>query len=86
MDWSYPSDQPEMQELYRRAKLGQWNGETYLPWQTSVDPLNPERPLVPKRFLNLDKLADFGVRLSEQGRRSAHGRHRSVDAQSVPSR
>jgi hypothetical protein len=26
-DWTYPSDQPEMQDLYRRAKLGQWNGD-----------------------------------------------------------
>src|SRR4051812_28361717 len=39
-DWSYPHDQPEMLELYRRAKRGQWDGETALPWNTDVDPLD----------------------------------------------
>ena len=34
-DWTYPSDQPEMRELYRRAKAGQWDGETLLAWKTS---------------------------------------------------
>ena len=63
-DWTYPSDQPEMQDLYRRAKLGQWNGDTYLPWHTDVDPENPEVPMVPKRFLNLDKLRDYGIKLT----------------------
>src|SRR5262245_49924600 len=36
-DWSYPSDQPEMRQLYERAKAGQWNGAS-LPWSTDVDP------------------------------------------------
>ena len=26
-DWSYPHDQPEMAELYQRAKTGQWASE-----------------------------------------------------------
>src|SRR6478609_4052944 len=30
-DWTYPQDQPEMRELYRRAKQNQWDGETWLP-------------------------------------------------------
>ena len=63
-DWTYPSDQPEMQDLYRRAKLGQWNGDTYLPWHTDVDPENTEVPILPKRFMNLDKLREFGVKLT----------------------
>ena len=33
-DWSYPHDQPEMAELYRRAKKGQWDGDS-LPWNTT---------------------------------------------------
>lgn len=61
-DWTYPSDQPEMAELYRRAKHGQWDGDS-LPWDVSVDPLNPERPLIPKEFIAFDALEDAGIRL-----------------------
>lgn len=68
-DWSYPQDHTEMQELYRRAKRGQWDGETYLPWATDVDPLNPEVPLLPDNFLDLRVLEDMGVRLNETERR-----------------
>ena len=67
-DWTYPSDQPEMLELYRRAKEGQWNGETYLPWDTDVDPLNPEVPVMPENYINFETLAEFGVRLDERER------------------
>ncbi|MDP3275478.1 MAG: ferritin-like domain-containing protein [Deltaproteobacteria bacterium] len=63
-DWSYPHDHPEMAELYRRAKRGQWDGES-LPWDTSVDPLNPEVPLLPKNFVDLSVLDRFGVHLNE---------------------
>jgi hypothetical protein len=61
-DWSYPADQPAMAELYRRAKQGQWDGEQ-LPWSTSVDPLNPEVPLLPASFVDLGILERHGVRL-----------------------
>ncbi|MAQ14832.1 MAG: hypothetical protein CMN30_08555 [Sandaracinus sp.] len=67
-DWSYPSDQPEMLELYRRAKEGQWNGETYLPWATDVDPLDPEVPVIPEHFLNFDAFEEFGVKLDARER------------------
>ncbi|MBC7170874.1 MAG: ferritin-like domain-containing protein [Polyangiaceae bacterium] len=63
-DWTYPSDQPEMHELYRRAKLGQWNGETYLPWHTSVDPDNAEIPVLPRGFINWSRMEEFGIRLT----------------------
>ncbi len=63
-DWTYPSDHPEMADLYSRAKQGQWDGATDLPWHTSVDPLNPEVPLMPINFLNPDRLHEFGVRLN----------------------
>ncbi|MFW6086243.1 MAG: ferritin-like domain-containing protein [Myxococcota bacterium] len=66
-DWTYPADHPEMRELYRRAKQGQWDGETYLRWDTSVDPLDPERPLLPDYFFNLEMAEEMlGVRFTEK--------------------
>ena len=56
-DWTYPADQPEMAELYRRAKQGQWDSDG-LPWEIDVDPFNYERPLLPERFLDLHTLAN----------------------------
>ncbi len=67
-DWSYPNDQPEMAELYRRAKEGQWNGDS-LPWHTDVDPLDPNVPLLPEEFVSYETLQDFGIRLSPEKRR-----------------
>lgn len=65
-DWSYPHDFPEMAELYRRAKRGQWDAETAVDWGISVDPMDPGVPLIPKDFLGADKLASFGVRLTPE--------------------
>jgi hypothetical protein len=58
-DWTYPSDQPEMRDLYQRAKEGQWDGATYLDWSTDVDPLNPARPIIPEAFLNFALLERY---------------------------
>lgn len=66
-DWSYPDDHAEMRDLYERAKRGQWVSEE-LPWRTEVDPLNPEVPLLPERFLDFDALAALGVRLDHRER------------------
>ncbi|MCZ7677715.1 MAG: hypothetical protein M5U28_02630 [Sandaracinaceae bacterium] len=67
-DWTYPNDFPEMAELYARAKRGQWNGDD-LPWETSVDPLDPTRPLLPEDFFAFDVLEDkTGVRFDEEQR------------------
>jgi hypothetical protein len=63
-DWTYPSDHPEMAELYRRAKAGQWDGETQLPWHLDVDPLNPEVPLLPEEFIDFSIAEAQGLRLS----------------------
>jgi len=63
-DWSYPSDQPEMADLYKRAKEGQWNGDD-LPWGTSVDPLNTELRILPETFIDFDVARGYGVSLSE---------------------
>jgi hypothetical protein len=62
-DWTYPSDQPAMKDLYRRAKAGQWDGEKDLPWSISVDPENPEVPLLPDDFVDWSLLERHGVRL-----------------------
>jgi len=62
-DWSYPSDHPEMRDLYRRAKAGQWDGETLLPWDTSVDPDNPEVPILPASFVDFGVLERHGIKL-----------------------
>ena len=67
-DWSYPSDNPEMRELYTRAKSGQWNSDTTLAWQTSVDPFDPARPLLPEGFLDFEALAGHGITLNAKER------------------
>lgn len=71
-DWTYPSDQPEMAELYRRAKTGQWDGDS-LSWHIDVDPMNPERELLPRDFFSFEGMAEAGVRLTEtEERKLAH--------------
>jgi hypothetical protein len=67
-DWTYPSDQPEMAALYRRAKGAQWDGAS-LPWEISVDPMSPEVAILPERFLDFDHLARLGFVLSGEERR-----------------
>lgn len=63
-DWTYPADQPEMRDLYDRAKEGQWNGAD-LPWNIDVDPENPEVPIIPDKFMDFNKLREMGIRLTE---------------------
>jgi hypothetical protein len=67
-DWTYPSDHPEMADLYRRAKLGQWDGDS-LPWGISVDPFDPEKPLLPESFLNFDEAERLGIKLDASEKR-----------------
>lgn len=62
-DWNYPADQPQMADLYRRAKLGQWDGDD-LPWEISVDPLNPEVPLLPEGFIDFSLFEEYGIKLN----------------------
>ncbi len=35
--WDYERSRPALSKLYEKAKTGQWNGETDLPWETDVD-------------------------------------------------
>jgi hypothetical protein len=67
-DWSYPSDQPAMRELYERAKAGQWNGND-LPWATDVDLERPDVGILPDDFLAFEVLAEYGVHLDARERR-----------------
>ena len=35
--WDYSLARPQLRKLYEKAKVGQWNGTTDLPWDTDVD-------------------------------------------------
>ena len=35
--WDYSLARPNLRRLYEKAKVGQWNGTTDLPWETPVD-------------------------------------------------
>lgn len=70
-DWEYPADNVEMADLYGRAKRGQWDGDD-LDWTTSVDPLNPEVPMLPDDFLDWDSLRAVGIKLNEAEQRRLH--------------
>jgi hypothetical protein len=69
LDWSYPADNADMAELYRRAKQGQWDGATYLPWHIDVDPLSPDAAILPDGFIDTRVLEHCGIRLSAGERR-----------------
>lgn len=62
-DFTYKADHPAMRELYQRAKQNQWDGETRLDWRISVDPENPNVPIIPEAFMNLPALRALGIRL-----------------------
>ncbi len=66
-DWSYPSDDPRLAELYRRAKQGQWDGDE-LPWHTDVDPENWERPIFPDGFIDWKVADELGIKIAEKDR------------------
>ncbi|MEY4340223.1 MAG: hypothetical protein RLZ14_2073 [Actinomycetota bacterium] len=36
--WDYSLQRPALRKLYEKAKTGQWNATTDLPWDTEVDP------------------------------------------------
>jgi len=67
-DWSYPADQPEMADLYRRAKLGQWDGDRDLDWSIDVDPENREVPILPNDFVDWEYGKEIGIHLNDAER------------------
>jgi hypothetical protein len=63
-DWTYPNDHQDMRDLYTRAKEQQWNGDD-LSWHIDVDPENPEKPIIPRQFMDYDALRARGIRLTD---------------------
>ncbi|TNF30343.1 MAG: ferritin-like domain-containing protein [Deltaproteobacteria bacterium] len=66
-DWSYPGDQPEMAELYARAKRGQWDGDD-LPWHLDVDLENADQGMFPLDFLDWELGEELGIKLTPKER------------------
>ena len=72
-DLSYKDEFPEMYDLYRRAVANQWNGDRDLDWSISVDPENPDRPLMPLDYLPFPQLEEKGIKLTPKEKlRFAH--------------
>jgi len=66
-DWTYQADQPEMADLYRRAKQGQWDGDS-LPWHLDVDLDNPKALVFPIDFLDWRLGEEVGIKLNGRER------------------
>jgi len=71
-DWSYLRDRPQLTRLYEAAKTSQWNSSTDLDWSISVDPMNPERPLVPEEFHPISTTPEWRKLDREQRLRQRH--------------
>jgi len=44
----------------------QWDGDKDLDWSTSVDPMNPEVPIINPDFMPFDKLKEYGIKLNSK--------------------
>jgi hypothetical protein len=69
LDFDYTPDQPEMRALYEKAKRLQWNGSVDLDWRQSVDPLNPEVPILDANFISWSLFEEKGIRFNPAERR-----------------
>jgi len=65
-DLTYKGDFPEMYELYRRAVANQWNGDRDLDWSTSVDPEDPDKPVMPLDYPPFEGLAAKGIHFNQK--------------------
>jgi hypothetical protein len=65
-DFEYPSDNQAMRALYEKAKLLQWNGSVDLPWETSVDPYDPNIPLIGHNFVDWRLLKAHGIHFNDK--------------------
>jgi hypothetical protein len=65
-DLTYGLDFPEMNALYRRAVANQWDGDRDLDWSISVDPLNPEIPIINQDFIPMESLKQYGIKLNQK--------------------
>src|SRR5262249_42042962 len=43
-NWTYRTSRADLRALYEKAKGEQWDGRTYLPWDTHVDPTEDQVP------------------------------------------
>lgn len=69
-DWTYSRDSETIQRLSARAKASQWNADTDLPWDTSVDPEDPSRPLVAGDLVDFGELDKRGIVLNAKEKSS----------------
>ncbi len=65
-DFNYGGDFPEIFELFRNAKQNQWDSDQTLDWSTNVDPMNPEKELLPDSFCPFDDFEQNGIKLSKK--------------------
>ncbi len=71
-DWRYERDQPELSRLYSVAKKSQWNAETDLDWNVSVDPHHPQRQLIRDEMLPLKSIPIFASLGQREQERQKH--------------
>jgi hypothetical protein len=71
-DWTYLRDRPQLTRLYEAAKTSQWNASTDLDWSISVDPMDPEHPLVPEEFHPISTTPEWRKLDREQRLRQRH--------------
>src|SRR6266851_5422757 len=58
-DRRYQRTEPQLARLYEAAKVSQWNATKDLDWSISVDPEDPEKPIVPDSFLPLARYPGY---------------------------
>ncbi len=63
-DFNYPKDNQKMEALYEKAKRMQWNGSVDLDWSTSVDPFNPEVPILGASFVEWKAFEASGIHMN----------------------
>jgi hypothetical protein len=65
-DFNYPKDNQRMEALYEKAKRMQWNGSLDLKWDTSVDPFNPELPILGSSFVEWKAFEASGIHMNSK--------------------
>ena len=68
-DFNYPKDNLKMEALYEKAKRMQWNGSLDLKWDTSVDPFNPEIPILGSSFVEWKAFEASGIQMNVKEQR-----------------
>lgn len=72
-DWTYTRDRDELARLYAQAKRSQWDGATQLDWSTTVDPHDPERPLLTDALFPLSAVPGFSKLTPREQSEQRHG-------------